>query len=115
MRASLGIQARIRQPQPLHRPAVHKMFSHNLLHIFHMHKPIPDRIRIDHHDRPMLALVETAQLIGANLPLQSRVLHGVFESRFKLPATLLAATGPRRVLVPLIGTDKNVVLELWQS
>jgi len=69
MRTTFCIQARIRQPQPFYRTSMHKMFSHNLLHIFHMNKPIPDSIRIDHHDRPMFALVETAQLVGANLPL----------------------------------------------
>jgi hypothetical protein len=53
------IQARIGQPQPLHGTPMHKMFVHNLLHIFYVNKPIPDRVRIDHDYRPMFTLVET--------------------------------------------------------
>ena len=69
MRATLSIQARIRQPQPLHRTPMHQVFAHNLLDILHMNKPIPDRVRIHHNDRPMLTLIQAPQLIRANLPL----------------------------------------------
>ena len=114
MRATLRIQARIRQPQPLHRPPMHKMFVHNLVHIFHMNKPIPDGIWINHHNRPMLALVQATQFISADLALQSSLFHCILESRLQLPAVLPAAAWSRSALVPLIGTNKNVMPELCQ-
>ena len=69
MRTTLSIQARIRQPQPLNRASMHQVFADDLLDILHMNKPIPDRIRIHHNDRPMLTLIQAPQLIRANLPL----------------------------------------------
>jgi len=115
MRATLRIQARIRQLQPLHRPPMHKMFVHNLVHIFHMNKPIPDGIWINHHNRPMLAVVQATQFVSANLSLQSRLLHCILESRLQLPTMLPATAWSRSTLIPLIGADKNVVLKLRQS
>ena len=79
MRATLSIQARIRQPQPLHRPPMHQVFAHDLLDILHMNKPIPDRIRIHHNHRPMLALIQASQLIRANLALQTSLFHRILE------------------------------------
>jgi len=58
---------------------MHQMFADDLLDILHMNKPIPNRIGIDHNNRPMLALIQTPQLIRANLPLQTRVFHRIFE------------------------------------
>ncbi len=69
MRATLSIQTTIRQPQTLHRTSMQQVLRHNLTHILRMNKPIPDRIRIHHHYRPMLALIQAPQLIRTNLPL----------------------------------------------
>jgi hypothetical protein len=114
MRTTLCIQASIRQPQPLDRTSMQQMFSHYLFDIFRRNSPIPNRIRIDHQNWPMLALVKTAKLIRPNLPLQPSFLHRILEGRFELPATFAAATGPRCALVPFIDADKNMVLELCQ-
>ena len=115
MRATLCIQARIGQPQPLNRAPMHKMLVNDLFHISRMNKPIPNRIRIDHDNRPMFALVKTAQLVSAYLALQSGVLYRVLESRLQLPAMLPAAAWPRSTLVPLVSANKNVMPELCQS
>ena len=115
MRTVVGIQAGIRQPQPLHRPPMHKMFVHNLVHVSHVNKPIPNGIWIDHHNRPMLALVQATQFVSTDLSLQSSLLHCILESRLQLPAVLPAAAWSRSALVPLIGANKNVMPELCQS
>ena len=94
---------------------MHKMFVHNLIHISHVNKPIPNGIRIDHHNRPMLALVQATQFVSADLSLQSSLFHRILERRLQLPAMLPAATWSCGTLVPLIGTNKNVMLELCQS
>jgi hypothetical protein len=79
MWATLSIQACIRQPEPLNRTSMHQMFADDLLDILHMNEPIPDRVRIDHNHRPMLALIKTPQLIRTNLPLQTSLFHRIFE------------------------------------
>ena len=65
---------------------MHQMLVHNLLHIPHMHKPIPDRIRIHHHHRPMLALIQAPQLIRSNFSFKPGFLHCILEGRLQLSA-----------------------------
>jgi len=112
MWATLCIQTRIGQPQPLHGPAMRQMLRDDLLHVPHINKPIPDRIRIDHHHRPMLALIQATQLIGPDLPLQPGLLDRVFEGRLQLLAVLSGAAWTRSARVTLIRADKNMMLEL---
>ena len=112
MRATLCIQTRIGQPQPLHRPPMRQVFLDDLLHVLHLYKAIPDRVRIDHHHRPMLALVQASQFIRPDLPLQPRLFDRVFEGRFQLFASLPGATWPVGLLVALVGADKHMMLKL---
>ena len=79
MRTTLRIQARISQSQPLHRTSIYQVFANDLLHVLHMNEPIPHCIGIHHDHRPMLTLVEASQLIGAHLPLQTSIVHRIFE------------------------------------
>ena len=112
MRATLCIQTRIGQPQPLHWPPMQQMLRDDLLHVLHMNEPIPDGIRIDHHHRPMLALVQAPQFIRPDLPLQPRLLDRVFEGRFQLFAPPPGTTWPVGLLIALVGADKHMMLEL---
>jgi len=112
MQATLCIQARIGQQQPLHRPPMHQMLRHNLLHILHMNKPIPDRIGIHHDHWPMLTLIQAPQLIRPNFPLQPCLFQSILERRLQLSAALPATAQTRSTLIALIGTNKNVMLKL---
>jgi acetyl esterase len=89
---------------------MHQVLRHNLLHIIQLHKPIPNRLWINHHRRPMLALVQAARLIRPHATLQSRGLHRVLECVLQL-ATLMPATHTR-IAIPFIHTNKYVVLKL---
>jgi len=71
MRTGRGIDAGLRQAEPLHRPAVHNMLLDDFGDIFRLHKPVPDRLRIDHDCGPVLALVQAAGLVGAYRRLQA--------------------------------------------
>jgi len=59
---------------------MHQMFADDLLDILHMNEPIPHRIGIHHDHRPMLTLIETSELIGADLALQTSLFHRILES-----------------------------------
>jgi len=93
---------------------MNQMLLHDLLHILHVDETIPDRLRIDHHHRPMLALVQTPGLIRPYRPLQPRILDRVLESPFQLPAAFAPATRPCRILVAFIRADKQMMPKLCQ-
>lgn len=66
MRTALGIDALIRQPQPLHRPPVDQVLLDNLSGILRLHMPVPNGLWIDNHRRAVLALVQAARLVDAH-------------------------------------------------
>ena len=84
MRTTLCIQARIGQPQPIYRPPVEQMLVHDLLHIPRIDKPIPNRIRIHHQGRSVLALVQARGLIHPDFSLQSSLFNRLFKGRLQL-------------------------------
>ncbi len=63
MRTALRIQALVCNAQPLHWPSAYQMLRHNLVGIFRLHIPIPDRLGIHHHRWTMLALIQAARLV----------------------------------------------------
>ena len=88
-----------------------KVFCHNLIYIFYLDEAIPDSLWIDHNHRPMLALVETAGLIGADAMLQTCLFDGVLECRFDLFAAFWKTTRARCGLVALVCADKDMMLK----
>jgi hypothetical protein len=66
MRTAFRIDALIRKPQPLYRPAAHKMLLHNLRRVRGLHVAVPDSFRVNNHRRPMLALIQTAGFVDAD-------------------------------------------------
>jgi len=111
----LRIHARIRQPQPRHRPPADQVFLHNLLCIPRFHKSVPDGLGIHDHHRPVLTLIQAAGLIHPHSVLQSSRLHGIFQRSTQLLGMLIPAARPRGGLIPLIQTNKYVVLKIWHS
>ena len=112
MRTALGVQARIGQPQTLHRATVQQVLLDNLAHVADTDKAVPDGVGIDHHDRAMLALVQTSQFIGADLALQSGFFDGVLECALQLGAALIGAAWPGGALIAFVDAKQEVVLEL---
>ncbi len=45
---------------------MYQVLCHNLVHILNRHMPIPNRLGIHHHRRPMLTLIQTPSLIRPN-------------------------------------------------
>jgi hypothetical protein len=66
MRTTLGIEAPIGDTQPLDWLATHQVLRYDLSGILGAHPAIPDRFGINHHRRPMLALVQASGLVRAD-------------------------------------------------
>jgi hypothetical protein len=88
-----------------------EVFVHDLLYILELDEAVPDRLGIDDDNRAMLALVETARLVGTNEVLQSSVLNSVLEGGFELLSALGQAAWAGRVLVTLVGANKEMMLK----
>jgi hypothetical protein len=95
---------------------VDKVLGDNFIYIFELHKPVPDSLGINHHNRAMLALVEAARLVGTNNMFQASIFNCILESRFDLLASPRKAAWPGRSFVSLIGANEDVVLKFrhWQ-
>jgi len=81
MRAALGINTLIGQPQPLHRPPVDQVLLDNLRGIFRLHVPVPDCLRIHHHRWPVLALIQAQRLVDAHGVSQAGSLGQLLQLR----------------------------------
>lgn len=115
MRAGLGIDTLIGQPQPLHRPAIHQVFLHNFRGIFGLHVSVPDRLWIDDDGGPMLALVEAAGFVDPDSISQARSLGELLQLRMQFALSIRGARRPRSAFGTGIMADKNVMLEQGQS
>ena len=113
MRAHSRVQAAFRQPQPLHRPSMHQVLLHNLVHIARLRKPVPHRFRIHHHHCPVLALVQAAGLVDAHPALQPRRLRRILQRILQSPALPARTTRPRRRRIALVRTHKHMMLKAW--
>jgi len=72
MRARLGIDAAIGEPQPLDGTAGDQMLFNDLSCVFGAHATVPDRLRIDHNGGAVLALIETEGFVDADAVGNSR-------------------------------------------
>jgi hypothetical protein len=66
-----SIYAGIPQSKALNRLATDNVAVNDFVHVCRCDAAIPDRVRIDHDIRPVLALIEAARLIGSYSSLQS--------------------------------------------
>ena len=79
VRAVLAVDAGLREPKPFDRISLNKVFPDDLLYIINMDAAVPDRIRIDHNDGAMFALVKASGLVCPHLMLKASFLDGVLE------------------------------------
>ena len=111
MGTTLHIQARVRNHQPLHGPISDNMLIQNFIHICSRHPAIPHGVRIHHHRRPVLALIEASGFVGTHLSFQSPCRHAGLKQLMNLGSSRIARSF-RVSFRPLIGAYKNVSLKL---
>ena len=97
MRAGLGIQALLGHAQPLHRPAAHQVFRHNLGGVLRAHVAVPDGLRVNHHRGPVLALVQAAGFVDPHPAAQPGLLGQLLQPRVQIAFSIGGAGGPRRI------------------
>jgi hypothetical protein len=112
VRTVFGIQAGIRDQEPLDWAISENVRFNDFLNITQGDVSIPDSFGVNHDVRAMLALIETSCLVGAHLTLQSATRQSPLERlvQFTGSGWVARATGIFRR--PLVGTNKNVLLEL---
>jgi hypothetical protein len=77
--ASRRIEARGREHQSLHGLAAHNVRVNDFVNVRFGHAPVPNCLRVDHDIRTVLALIETARLVGPHSPLKSALRQLLFE------------------------------------
>jgi len=106
-----GIQAGVRQSEPLHRSTANDMGFDDFLDIRVAHSAIPDGVRINDDVGSMLALVEAARLIRADAAFQPPLGQFLFEEFLQPTFGERIATSPRMSRWALVSADENMLLE----
>jgi hypothetical protein len=115
VRTGFGVDALISQAQPLHRPAADQVLLYDLRRIFGLDVPVPNRLGIHHHRRPVFALVKAPGLVDPNLAGKAGFLGQLLQLRVQLALSIGRAGGTRRIRGARIVADKNVVFKNWQA
>ncbi len=101
----------IRHQKPLDDFTLENVSLHQFGHIGFRADPIPGAFRIDHHARPIFAMIQAAGLIGPNRSFDAQPFDLFFKVGMQ-PFGPLIGTAPARVpFGTLIDTDKNMMGE----
>lgn len=111
MRTTRCIEALVRDFQPFDWFSAQNVRIQYLVNIARCYVTVPGRFRINNDVRSVLALIETACLIGANLSFEPSFRNSRFEELVQLSRACWIATSPWVSVRPLIGTYKDVVLK----
>lgn len=111
MRARFGVDALLGQAKSLDGTAGREMLGDDGFGIFGMDIAVPDRIRVDHNRRPVLALVEAPGLVDAHTAGEPRLFGQLLQAGMQLAFSIPGAGGARRLRRANIVADKDVALE----
>jgi len=115
MRAALGIDAILGQPQPFHRPSAHQVFLHNLFGVRRLHISVPDGLGINHHRWPVFALIQAAGFINADLAAKSGSLRKLLQLRKQLAFPIGSAGRAWCIGGAGVVANKNMAIKDWQA
>ena len=112
---SRTVDAGLAQHQPLNGLSSNDVRVDDLVHIAECHAAVPDPFRINYQVRTVLALVQTAGLIGSNFSLQSALCQFLLEQflQFRLSGRITASA--RMSGRSLVSADENVSFKLGHS
>jgi hypothetical protein len=92
---------------------VEELFVDDLLDVLHADKTEPDRLRTDHDDRPVFALVEAADSLARIWCFRPASLMASLKADFNFLLPSGWQLGRGSALVPLVGEDEDVMVKLW--
>ncbi len=115
MRAALGVDALLGQPQPLHGPAAHQVFRDNLRGVAELDVAVPDGLRVNHHCGAVLALVQTAGFVDAHLTAQPGGFGELLQLGVQFAFSVGGAGWAGRVGGAGVVADKDVAFKCGQA
>ena len=86
MWTALSIETRIWDHQPFHNRVARNVLIDDLIYVRHCDPAIPNRLRINHHRWPMLALVQASGLVGSDLAFQPALCQSGLERLMQFSA-----------------------------
>jgi hypothetical protein len=113
--AAFVVQAFLGDAQPLHWASANQVLGDNLRSVLGPHVAIPHNIGINHHHRPVLALVQAAGFVDAHATAQPGRLGQCLQLGMKIALAVARAGGPRRTLGPYVMTYKYMALKCGQA
>jgi hypothetical protein len=111
MLAACGIQALFGQAQALDRSSAYDVRLNDLFDVRFTNPAIPDGIGIDHHVRPVLALVEASGLIGSDASVQAMGSQFLLEQFLQASFRQRIAASARMPCRSLVSANKDMFLE----
>lgn len=82
------------------------MLLNDLFNVARVYIAIPNRLRIDDDDWPMLALIQAARFVGPDFVLKTGIFDRVLESSFKFFASVRKTARPGGSLIAFVRTDE---------
>src|SRR2546425_2404679 len=96
------------EPQSLHRLALHQVLLHDLLHVRLGDVAVRDGVRVDDHRAAVLAVVEAARLVRADLLIEPAGSQRRLELLQQLRRALARAVTLLGLRRPLVEADEDV-------
>ena len=112
--ATLGVEAGVGEAEALDGAVVEEVLGDDLVDVLEVDVAVPDGFGVDDDYGTMLALVEAAGLVGADVVLEAGFFDGVLEGWLELLTAVGEATWTRGGFIALVGADEDVVVEFWQ-
>jgi hypothetical protein len=110
--AAFGIEARFGKLKPFHGLSPDDVRLDDFIHIGFGDVPVPDCVRINHNVWSMLALIEAARLISANLGFQAALGKLLFEQLLQLCLGQRVAASTWMASWPLVSADEDMSFKL---
>ena len=115
MRAGLGVDAFVGQPQPFYGPSADKVLLDDGRRVLGLHMAVPDSFGINHDRRSVFTLVKTARFIDAYLVPKAGRLGKLLQLCVQFTLAVSRAGWSRSALGAGIVADKDMVLKWGQS
>jgi len=115
MGASFGIQTLVGNAQPLNRNAGDEVLGNNDCGIAGLHIAVPDCLRIDHHNRPMLTLIQTTGFVDAHFAGQAGRFGQLLQLEVQIALAIDRARDAGSSRWTGVVANKNMVFECGQT
>jgi hypothetical protein len=107
------VQALVGNPQPFDGFAAHQMLADNRFGIGRGDVTIPNRLGIDDHNRPVLALIQTTGFVDADAVGKTGFVNKFLQLDMQLAGAVSGTGAARRASRTMVHANENVMFESW--